>query len=269
MLVESPSTLYEVLKLIAYAPNYRLYLCRDASSGRGYLLQVSTGIAHNGGLERAAFVLRTLANSSRHHDELYAAEHDGHKLHYDRLFPGLIETFVSKDQGNRRINVLTFTDVENVAKLLPMSNLRTKDRLRIDPKTDAWIVGRLLKLLTIVHLEGISVRTLSSNNILLEPDKHFAIVLDWTSAWMYQSEAPRADAAVDVVRAVEAGYDALGDIDTRSYSYDDADLQYIDLLNQIKGQASQLTTNEAHTVFYDKVRAIWPTEFHPFTAMPL
>lgn len=267
--VTSSDARYQILKLIAYTSTYRLYICRDAASGQSYLLQIATELTHNGGLERAAFVLSDLMRASRRRDEMYAANHEGHRLHYDRLFPRVIETFISQEQEKRRVNILTFTDVPDVTHLLPMSNLKSKDRLRVDPMTNAWIMGRLLKLMTLVHAEGISIRTLSSNNVLLEPDLHFAIVLDWSSAWMYPELVPLVDATADIVRAAQAAYSALGDIDSGNYSFDDADLQYIDLLRLLKdGNAGELNALQAHAMFYEQVREIWPDEFHPFTTLP-
>lgn len=260
---------YEISSPVAYTSTYRLYVCRDESGG-SYLLQIATEIEHNGGLERAAFILRCLMASSRRHDETYAKDNNGHKLHYDRLFPSIVETFISQEQQRRRVNILTFTDVPEVTRLLPMSNLKSKDQLRVDPMTNAWILGRLLKLMTLVHAEGISIRTLSSNNILLEPALHFAIVLDWSSAWMHPDKVPLEDATADIARAAQAAYGALGDIDSGTYGFDDADLRYIDLLRLLKdGKAGKLNALQSHALFYEQVREIWPSEFHPFTTLSL
>jgi hypothetical protein len=260
---------YEILKPVAYTATYRLYVCRN-ESGEYCLLQIATEIEHNGGLERAAFILRRLMASSRHYDESYARDNNGHRLHYDRLFPEVVETFVSEQQGRRRVNILSFTDTPDVTRLIPLSNLKLKDRLRVDPKTDAWILGRLLKLMTLVHAEGVLIRKLGGSNVLLEPDLHFAIVLDWSSARMHQSAVPLEDSTRDIARATQAAYDALGDIDNGTYIYDDADAHYIDLLRHLKdGKAGLLTADQAHTMFYKLVRDIWPNEFHPFTTLPL
>lgn len=267
--ITSTRSQYDILKQVAHTSSYRLYLCKDAS-GTGYLLQIAAERASNGGLERAAFVLRMLMNASRRRDREYAITHEGKRLHYDRLFPELVETFISSEQQERRVNILAFTDVPDVARLLPLSNLKSKDRLRIDPKTDAWILGRVLKLLTLVHAEGITVRTLSANNILLERDLHFSIILDWSSAWMHPELVPLDDATTDIARAAQAAYGALGDVNSGNYSFEDADLRYIDLLRLLKdGGVGPLNALQAHTLFYEQVREIWPDEFHPFTALPL
>lgn len=269
VIVESSTARYEVLKLVARASTYSLYICRDTSE-KGYLLQIASERAYNGGIERAAYVLRSLMEASRQHDEIYMKDHEGHRLHFDRLFPDLIETFISEQQERRRVNILSFTDVPDVTHLLPMSNLKSKDRLRVDPKTNAWILGRLLKLMTLVHAEGVTIRTLSSNNVLLEPDKHFAIVLDWSSSRMHQGDAPIDDVTADVVHAAQAAYDALGDVDNGHYIFDDADMRYIDLLRRLVGsEAGTITADQAHAMFYELVREIWPIEFHPFTTLPL
>ena len=48
------------------------------------------------------------------------------KLHYDRLLPGVEDSFVVPEQGNRRFNVLMLKDVEAIASLPSKEELISK-----------------------------------------------------------------------------------------------------------------------------------------------
>ena len=269
MILEGVNHAYRIEHLIATATNYQLYLAQEVESGTWCVVQVSHDLASNGGLSRAAFILGQLAQSSRTYDEAYGADHDGKRLHYDRLFPSVIESFTSESQGKRRVNVLSFTDVANVPGLLPLSNLRTKDRVLLDLKTGAWVMGRLLKLLGFAHEQGIAIRSLRSNNILIDKDQHFAIVLDWTTALVFQETVDRAIAATDIAHAAQAVMASYGaTAHGLPYSYSDSEARYVDLLRDF-ADGGETDAVRADARFYGLVREIWNVEFYPFTTLPI
>ncbi len=255
---------------VASTNAYRLYLAKDTATDAWCLLQVAASRHANGGLSREAFILGRLADTSRAYDEAYGKTHEGHRLHYDRLYPQLIESFVSPVQGDRRINVLTFSDVNDIPRLTPLWNLRHKEAVILDPKTSAWIMGRLLKLLCFVHEQGIAVRSLGSNNILLDKEQHFAIVLDWTNAFVFPDKVSPDVAATDIACAAAATLASCGVTSDGSLPYiaSSGDARYIDLLRTFADGTIQCA-DTAHTQFYDLVREIWGNEFHPFTTLPL
>lgn len=269
MQVCSEQRSYQVGQLIAATASYRLYLAKEQETGEWRLLQVARDLQSNGGLSRSAYILDMFRDISRDYDTAYGKTHEGKHLHYDRLFPRKIESFASEEQGGRRINILAFTDVSDVPSLLPLSNLRDKDRVYIDLKTGAWILGRLLKLLGFAHEQGVAVRSLRTNNILLDKDQHFAVVLDWTAALVFPSSISREAASADIVRAAEAVLVSYG---TTShglpYTLSDDEARYIDLLRDF-ADGSENDATRAHTRFYQLVREIWDTEFHPFTTLPI
>lgn len=269
MQVCSEQRSYNVGQLIAATAAYRLYLAKENETGEWRLLQVARDLQSNGGLSRSAYILDMFWGISQDYDQVYSEKHEGKHLHYDRLFPRMIESFASEEQGGRRINSLAFTDVGDVPGLLPLSNLLAKDRVIIDLKTGAWIMGRLLKLLGFAHEQGVAVRSLRTNNILLDKDQHFAVVLDWTTALVFPSSVSSEAAGADITRAAEAVLISYG---THShglpYQLTPDEARYIDLLRDF-ANGGETNAVRAHTRFYQLVRETWDTEFHPFTTLPI
>lgn len=270
MILEGVTHAYKVVRVLAVTKTYKLHFAQEVESGVWCVLQVASNRESNGGLERAAFVLDELAATSRRYDELYAPEHEGKRLHYDRLFPKKVESFVSEEQGKRRVNVLSFSDVSDARKLAPLSYPITKDRVILDLKSGAWVMGRLLKLLDFTHPLGIAVRTLGPNNILLERDKHYAIVLDWTDAFMFQGVVSAETAAADISRAAEAVLESCGvpDQGAPPFALEDGEDRYLAMM---RGFANGQIDNayDAHSLFYTTCHEALGNGFHPFTVRPL
>lgn len=253
MVITGKKSPYTVIALLAHTASHRIYICKDAA-GNLRLLQIAATREANGGLGRGAYVLMQLTTESQRLDGLYSAKHDGKHLHYDRLFPELVESFVCAEQDNRRVNILAFTDVADVAGLVPLSSLRTRDQVRIDLKTSAWILGRLLKLLTFVHAQGVAVRTIRSDNILLDTGKHFAIVLDWSSARVYQQAIEREGSVADIASAASAVMASIGGTSHGvPYELSEAEARYVTLLGlatgprQMQFQPTASSTNWCET----------------------
>lgn len=271
MILEGVKNAYEVGRLVAATKSYRLYLAKEGSSGEGCVLQVARDIESNGGLSRAVLVLKELADTASRYDEEYSKRHEGKHLHYDRLFPSVVESFVlPESQGKRRANVLTFTDVSDIPALLPLSNLRKKDGVILDLKSGAWVMGRLLKLLHFAHGQGIAVRSLRPNNILLEKDQHFAIVLDWTAALVAQEKVDPEVTTADIIRAAEAVLESCGlsSEGPPPYALADGEEQYLALMRGF-ANGSESNADRAHTQFYDTCHKVLGQGFHPFTTLPL
>ena len=271
MLIDSGTRTYDVAGTTAEANSYRLRLARVTASDSWCLLQVAKDRRFNGGLSRASYILSELARTSAEYDEVYARDHGGKTLHYDRLFPTKLETFLtSEEHGRRRVNALTFTDITDVPRLLSLSVPRVKYNRVLDLKTGAWILGRLLKLLGFVHPQGIAIRALGPGNVLLDTSQHFAVVLDWSTAQVFQSEVPPEADRTDIARVAQTILQSCG-IDTNapySWGINEAEERYMKLLRELaEGKVGSAT--EAHRRFYQLVRETWETEFHPFTTLPL
>ena len=272
MIVENGLAAYAAGKLVADNGVYRIYLCEEMASERQCLLQVATETKHNGALDRSAYLLRELARVSEVVDAAYAASKSNpdKRLGYDKLFPELVDSFISLQQGERRLNVLAFRNVKDVSDMVPLANLASKDRLRVDLRTSAWIMGRLLKLLGLVHNEGIAARNLSGGNILLEPAKHYAVVFDWSTAQLYSGEVPKEERAEDIKQAARVVIAALGGQVVDGYIPDihDAVRPYTDYLLRL-AEGHESNAEKAHHKFYELVDGLWERKYYKFTTMPL
>lgn len=261
---------YQVGKKVAETGNYRLYLCRQDGTGRQYLLQIATSVEHNGGLDRTAYVLRELKHRADELEVEYARVKTDPKvmLNYDLGFPELVDSFVCQEQGGRRINVLAFRNVEDVSRLVPLVNITDKDRLRVDLRTSAWIMGKLLKLLVFAHNEGIAVGLLNGNNVVIEPDEHYVVIFDWSAAQTYSEEVPGEVQRQEISRAAQAVVVVLGgDLKTGIFP-DDGDKAYTDhIMRLVRGDRGD--TERAHKEFYELIDGLWERKYYPFTTEPL
>jgi hypothetical protein len=255
---------------VAETDLYRVYVCEDVAAGHRYLLQVAASIEGNGGLERAAYLLGQLSSTAELFEQENAKVNPGRKVSYDRLFPRVVDGFIAKDQGGRRINILSFTEVDDPRFLIPLSNLKKEDHLRVTLTSSAWVMGRLLKLLAFTHDEGIAVRALGGGNILLEPSQHFALVFDWSSAMVYQAEVPMKVRKDDIAGAAKAVLASIGaNTETGEYPYPlGDDKPYVDFLWELASRR-EADAQRAHERFYELIEQLWGREFRPFKTLPL
>lgn len=267
MIVANGNTKYEVSELVAEAVNYRLYVCKDVETGKQALLQVAADVMQNGSLERAAFILRELKQTSDLFEAEYAKRGGEGLLSYERLFPQVVDSFVSEDQGKRRLNVLSVSEVDDVHQLVPLSNLMNRNGLRVALPSSAWMMGRLLKLLAFAHGENIAVRALSSNNILVEPERHFVVVLDWSLSLTQPTDISPTLCKDDISNAAKVVFSTIGgNPDNGDFPYD-GDRRYVDfiwrLANRREGNAEK-----AHDQFYELVNELWGRKFRPLETLP-
>ena len=254
---------------MAETATYRVYICKDHATGQQYLLQVATAVEHNGGLERAAFVLKELKQASDLIEAEHAKSDPKHLLNYDRLFPEVVAGFTSDEQGKRRVNILSLKDIDTVTKMVPLSNLIARDHRRVNLESGAWIMGRLLKLLSFAHSQGVAVRMLQGNNVLIEPKNHFVVVFDWSSAYTYQEDVPSENRKDDIAGAAKAVFAAIGgNPDTLDFPYDLDDRRYIELLQRF-ARRREGNAEEAHRSFYELLDELFGRGYRPFKTLPL
>lgn len=271
MILQHDNVEYDVGRMVSETEAHRWYLGGRLNDGRRCMLQVATGVEHNGGLERAAFVLRQLRQTSDLFEEEHAKTGKGGMLSYERLFPEVLDGFIPEDQGGRRINILAFAEIDAVTSLVPLSNLAERDNLRVSLTSSAWVMGRILKLLGLAHGEGFAVRVLGGNNILLEPQSHYAVVLDWSGVRTFQGETPVADRKFDISTAARSVFTAIGGNPENGeylYTIDDQDRRYVELLWSF-ANSRQSSAEKAHQQFYELVGELWGREFRKFQTLPL
>jgi hypothetical protein len=273
MEIEGSSGRYIIGDHVADSGKYRLYLCVQEDSKRRCLLQIATEAGHNGALSRTAHLLGELKAYADELEKEYASRKDDPKvrLNYDLGFPELIDSFPCESQGGRQINILAFRNIEDVRRMVPLSNLTTRDRLRVDFRTSAWIMGKALKLLDFAHSQGIAVGRVDGVNILIEPNEHYVVFFDWSEAYMYPETVPTDVVCTEIAQAAQAVIIALGgDYEARTFP-DDGDetacLYTNFLLSLADGHLND--AKQAHTRFYEIVHGIWAREFYKFTTKPL
>lgn len=271
MIIEGRHGKYEAGKLVAEAKSYRMRLCKEVSTGRQCLLLVAQSAEDNGVLDRIAYFLRQFTTKAEELEEKYAkikAESDP-PLNYNLGFPEVLDNFVVSDQGSRRVIILAFRNVANVGSMVPVSNIARQHR-RIDIKTSAWILGKSLKLLTFVHSLGTLVGRLDATNILIEPDKHYVVLFDWSDAKSHPNGVSAEAARQEISAVARVVIDLLGgDLASRLIPYkgnEDGYEPYTQHLFELAAGGSS-SAQEAHKAFYALIRdhLNWQG-FYPFTS---
>jgi len=265
---------YRVGKALGETPEFRLYQCMFPDNSVG-VLKIGVSVEQNGLLDREAFLLRKMKDEAEYLEDEYARIKDDPKqsLGYQICFPNLIDSFISDEQGDRRINILKFDQVaDDLSRWAPIAHLASRDKIRVDPKTSAWMLGKLLKLLVFTHSQGISIGQLTGENILVERNHHFVAVFDWSKASVHPGkEVPSSVAREEISQVAQEVIRALGgNPETGELPPDDqmTDDSYSSHLYELV-HGSESNSKRAHVEFYKLVRSLWPREFWPFTGYRL
>jgi hypothetical protein len=263
---------YSVGQLVAEAEKYRLYLCQH-DTNRQCLFQIALTAEQNGSLDRAAYILRELTRLASEVEEGYARVRTDPKslLNYQLGFPELVDSFVCFEQGGRRVNILAFRHVDNVSTMVPVVNIMEKDKLRVDIKTSAWILGKTLKLLTFAHSEGMAIARLGGNNILIEAKQHYVVLFDWSEVQTFPREVPAEIAQKEIIQTAKTIIIVLGG-DPETGEIPDSDeeghIQYAEHLKRLsRGGGSNAGT--LHKEHYALIERLGWKGFHPFTTHKL
>lgn len=270
-LIHSPTTSYAIIKPLARTTAYNVYLVNDTSDGSWHMLKVSVDIPGNGRLDREAMILRDIAAEV---ERVRSTEKPGSSsgaLRFEKCFPRLRESFIFKEQGNRRINVIEIIDTDVVESLVAIEQWRTREHVWLDPMSSAWIMGRLLKAFTLIHPIGISIEKIDGGNILVNPEKHRAIFFDWTEAHQYDQFVPPEKVGAEIAAAARQVFIALGgNIGKGTLPESDqlSDTRYAELLLEfMSGRVRD--PDVAARRFYKLVRDMWEPTFHQFTTIPM
>lgn len=269
--IRSPTASYALMKPLGRTSTYGVYLVTDTADGSWYMLKVSVDAFGNGRLDREALILKDIQAEVERLRSTEKPGASGGALRYEKCFPRLRESFLFKEQGNRRVNIIEIPDTETVGSLVPIEQWRTRERVRIDPKSSAWIMGRLLKIFTLTHPIGISVGKINGGNILVNPEKHRAIFFDWTEAHQYEQFVPLKKVGEEIAQAATQVFLALGgNTSTGMLPESDQlpDNRYAELLREFMSGTLR-DPDVAAQRFYKLIREMWDKEFHPFTTIPL
>lgn len=245
---------------------FNLYEC-ILPDGIPSILKIATTVANNGALDREAFVLETMKEEAQKLEEEYSKESDGknYPLNNHFFFPNLVETFISTEQDNRRVSILSFPNVaKKLSDLVPLSSL-VNDYQCVDPRTSGWILGKLLKFLVFIHQQNITNSVITGDNILINKEGHFVCFFDWTQVILSPVEISCDIASKDIASVTREVLTILG-AKNGTLPADDQliDNRYENLLKRfVSGEETDAYA--AHTKFYELIRELWPRAYHPFT----
>lgn len=275
MVLRSQTHAYDVLKALAKAPWANYYLCRDMATERWMVLMIASSLEHNGVLDRVKYGLGRMKDYADAYEETYAEQQrlagvtDLKLLHYDWLFPQVYDAFLAPEQGNRRVLILDFPDA-NLASGIPLMQIE-QNNLRVDLKTSAWMMGRILKLLSFLQESDIWVST-AGEEYFFVPDQHRLMVLDYSTLFLQLNPSPGRYIA-NLRSGTRMILNTLG-VKWRAkywdYDYeleDEAEQRYLNCLDNLYF-CSPHSMTEAHQDFYKVVHGLWGRKFHPFTVLP-
>lgn len=270
-IIKSPKGQYAIGSLLGETETFALYECFLPDDSVG-ILKIAKAVKDNGPLDREAYLLQLMREKALEIEaEAARVEPREREMGYQRFFPNLIESFIAVDQGNRRVSILSFTEIsDKLSDLAPLEQLASREHIRVDPKTSVWILGKLLKMLDFAHFQGVNVK-LDGENILINRERHLVTIFDWSESMIIGGEVSPSDACMEIQRAAKevilalGGDPEMGKIPKDSQLKDDG---YERLLFSLV-DGHETSANVAHKKFYKFVRAEWPGKFHPFTAYAL
>ena len=269
MIVLSPNgTKYNVKEgKIGQTDIFSVYECTLPDGNVG-MFKIAATVGYNGVLDREAYVLETMKEGAIAIEEKYKIKTEGKNspLNNHFFFPKLVETFIADDQDKRRVSILSFLHIaEKLPQLMPLSFL-SRDKVRVDPKTSAWILGKLLKLLVFTHGQGIIIGEISAENILIEKNEHYVCIFNWTEAIVTGEEISGKTASEEISQVAKIAISILGGSKDGTLPKDEqlANDQYENFLKHLlSGKVDD--AYEAHQKFYELIRSIWPRGYHEFT----
>lgn len=270
--IRSSTTDYVVVQLVGETADYRVYVIRKESSMEEFLMKIASNIASNGLLDREAYLLRELHEEMSLRDEEYVRLGMSEKsLGYQRCFPRLVETFLVSGQGNRRANIIAIYGAESMLDLVPIEQWRVRAKVRIDPRSSAWIMGRLLKIFTLTHPLGVSSGKVDGGNILVNPIEHHVLLFDWTRAHRHEGSLPKLIAAEEISNAARQVVLALGGNPATGQLPEHEQLRdsrYADMLKRMIDKNVSGSVS-AGAEFYRLLDQLWEPGFHPFATHKL
>ena len=231
---------YQVHKQIGETESYRLYQVSTEGVETSFVLKVAVDSTFNGALDREAFLLSRMRERALKLEEEFGKLNPGKYLNYQLAFPLLHETFVVAEQGGRRVLILGIEAVKDLEKLVPLSMIRTRDCVRVDLKTAAWMLGKSLKILAFAHDFSVSLGDISGDDIVVERDDHLVMVLGGNSI------------TYNIPESVD----------------DDPHGHFQDFVLKLS-RGGFATASDAHKAFYHMVEAMWGRKFHPYTTFSL
>ncbi len=147
-----------------------LYPCTHTFDGKeaAAIFKVARQPGDNDLVENEATTLKNLASSPEYKQ-------------FHTYVPQLVDTFGYRDpssSGPRRVNVLAFAE----GQYSSLVDVRASYTQGIQPKDMAWMWRRLLIALGFAHTCGIIHGAVLPSHVLLQPEQHGLVLIDWSYA---------------------------------------------------------------------------------------
>lgn len=245
------------------ARQIKIYRVRSVADGEIKLLKVPYDKLCNNLIQNEADFLRFLAEKSEESERKNEELGNVYLIHYDWLFPVLEDSFLTgPEQGGRQMNLLSIRDAQ-VDDFVPLAKMFSD--YRVDARTSAWMLGRMLKLQTFVEQCGASFCA-HRDYIIFEPKNHRLVYLNWLDA------TRNPDNCEDNVASLKESVNCFM-CWTNWYSEEEG-LEYDS--DRFKNEAKLLKTYsflaeyeidamEAHYMLYKTLDSIWERNYYPFT----
>lgn len=264
---------YCVGKQLGETENYRLYKVSTDELETPFVLKVASDAALNGSLDREAFLLKQMREHALSLEKEFSRKYPGKCLNYQLAFPHVIESFVVAEQGGRRVLVMEIEAVEALEMLVPLSMIRTCDRVRVDLKTAAWVLGKSLKILAFAHDYGISFGNISGDDIVVDREDHSVMFFDWSHATRVSGGGELSKESVHqemymLAREIVLVLGGNPNTFTIPESIDDPDVRFQEFVLKLS-RGKYASASLAHKDFYQMVEVMWGRKFHPYTSIPL
>jgi hypothetical protein len=264
---------YIVGKLLGETEKFNLYLCTYGNEQEA-IFKIAKTTKHNGVLDKEAYLLQVLYDEAISVEKEYAAIKTGEEmLNYQFFFPRVVENFISVEQKNRHVNILSFAEIApRIGQLVPIVLITTRDRVRVDPRTSAWMLGKLLKLLVFTHGNNVLMNLSAPyEDILINREEHYVAVFEWSEARLSSMTLSPEDKSEEISQIAKEIVIVLGgDPDTGEIPEDNqlVDTRYADFLKRLLNK-KESDAKKAHTEFYALIRSLWPREFYSYTTHKL
>lgn len=259
---------YQLGERVARNDRFEIFFATPADNPKRLCLIVVAQEGKNPIVDRWAYILTVLAEHAARLEEEYQTirTDPSDVLNYQLGFPILVEAFKSPE--NQQIMVLAF-EYSTPSEMVPIAKMIRKERLRVDLKTSVWVMGKLLKTLSFAHSQGLSVGVINTGTILIDPERHYVNVFDWSAAQISSSLTDQTKRK-EIAQAGEVVIRALGgDVTDRMIPNDtegDKGERYCaHLWTLVDGLFVDAAV--AHKSFYQLVDTLWERGYHPFTAL--
>lgn len=202
---------------------------------------------------RNGYILNKLKNYS---DEI--EKHENGPFNYNFGFPNLIESI---NQNNNLYNIISFNGIRDISSVFPILRI-WKNSLCVDLRTSAWMLGKLLKMVSFAHDNDIIINKINGNNILIYPGyddnpNHYIIVFDWSECII---GATPLGIRNDIKLSAKLIAKAIGETnDVRPI-----EMPYVDIVKSLSDNGMS-DAHKAYSMFYDVVDSIWEKELYQFT----